>query len=76
MRQNKEFSLIVSKKEEPQEMFYHCVQHPGCRMLRLADGLRCQICGGTEVATRTVFTFNNPSSLSTQELRQTKEVNN
>jgi hypothetical protein len=56
MRQDKEPTVIFTKKYEQSELFFHCEQHPGCRMLRLADGLRCQICGGTNVAIRTVQT--------------------
>jgi hypothetical protein len=59
---NKEPTIIFSKKYEEPELYLHCKEHPGCRMVRLADGLRCQICGGTNVATRTAITFNNPSA--------------
>ena len=71
MRQNKEPTVIFSKKYEEPEQWYHCKYHPGCLMYRMSDGsLRCQICGGVEIATMTVFTFNNPSVSSTQALGQ------
>ena len=60
MRQNKEITVIPWKKEEPEQLHFHCAQHPGCRMVRMAPGLRCQICGSPNVATRTVITLNNP----------------
>ena len=62
MRQNKEPTIMFIKKYEGPEQQYHCKEHPGCRMKRLADGLRCQICGGTNVATKTMITLNNPST--------------
>jgi hypothetical protein len=62
MRQNKEITLILWKKYEEPEQRYKCAQHPGCLMYRMSDGLRCQICGGVEVATKTVITLNNPST--------------
>jgi hypothetical protein len=75
MRHDKIPTVIFTKKEEPQEMVYHCKYHPGCRMVRMSTGLRCQICGNNEIATRTTFTFmKEPVSLSTQELGQ-KDVN-
>ena len=77
MRQNKIPTVIFTKKEEPQEMVYHCKYHFGCRMVRLDDGsIRCQICGSPEIAVRTVmtFTFNNPSSLE-RSRHSNKEVN-
>lgn len=62
MRQNKPFSVITYTKDKEPEQQYHCKYHTGCRMVRIATGLHCQICGGTEIATKTVFTFNNPSA--------------
>lgn len=59
MRQNKEPTVIFTKKYEASELHFHCAQHPGCRMIRLADGLRCQICGGVNVATKKVLTVEN-----------------
>ena len=54
MRQNKEFSIIALKKYEEPELHLHCAQHPGCRMVRMATGLRCQICGGVNIVTRNI----------------------
>ena len=72
MRQDKEPTVIFSKKYEEPEQQYHCAQHPGCRMIRLADGLRCQICGSPQIAIRTIM-LNDPSkSSSTQALKQKK----
>jgi hypothetical protein len=62
MRQDKKPTVIFSKKYEEPELYFHCKQHTGCRMIRMADGLRCQICGGVEVAIRTII-LNDPSSL-------------
>jgi len=57
MRQNKEPTVIFTKKEEPQEMVYHCKYHFGSRMHYMSDGtLRCQICGSPVIATKTVMT--------------------
>ena len=68
MRQNKDFSVIAFKKYEEPEQQYHCKDHPGCRMIRLADGLRCQICGSPYVATRTVMTIENKVETYTKEI--------
>ena len=63
MRQNKEPTVIFTKKYEQEELFLHCKFHRASRMYRMSDGSnRCQICGGVDVATRTVYTT-NPSSL-------------
>ena len=62
MRRDKIPTVMFPKKYEEPEQRYHCKYQIGCRMIRLADGLRCIFCGGTEIATRTVFTFNNPSA--------------
>jgi hypothetical protein len=76
MRRNKEISIITYTKLPEPELHLHCKIHRACRMIRLADGLRCQICGGGEVATKTVFTFmKEPVSLGTQALGQ-EGVNN
>jgi hypothetical protein len=62
MRHDKIPTVIFTKKEEAQEMVYHCKYHPGCRSVRLPDGsLRCQICGSPEIRVRTII-LNNPSS--------------
>jgi len=55
-----EFSIITWKKKEEPKPIFHCTIHR-CRMIRLADGLRCPICGGVKVATKTVYTH-NPSA--------------
>jgi hypothetical protein len=57
LRQNKEPTIIFSKKIEEPELYYHCKYHPGCRKVRVSDGLRCQICGGVEVATMIKMTI-------------------
>jgi len=59
MRQNKEPTVLFTKKYEEPELYFHCKYHPGCRMVRMATGLRCQICGGNEVAVKTVDTVEN-----------------
>lgn len=62
MRHNKEPTIIFSKKYEEPELHFHCAQHLGCRMVRMSDGPRCQICGSPDIAIRKVITFNNPST--------------
>lgn len=57
MRQNKEPTVIFSKKYEEPELHLHCKIHRASRMIRLFDGLRCSFCGGTEIATKTVMTI-------------------
>ena len=59
MRQNKEPIVLFTKKVEEREQRSHCKFHPGCRMVRMATGLRCQICGSNEVAVRIVDTVEN-----------------
>jgi hypothetical protein len=49
---NKEISIITWKKAQEPEQRYHCSQHPGSLMYLMSDGLRCQICGGVEIATK------------------------
>jgi hypothetical protein len=67
MRHNKTPTVIFTKKYEEPEQRYHCKYHPGCRSIRMSTGLRCQICGSPEIATRKVMTFNNPPSLKQVE---------
>jgi hypothetical protein len=52
----RKMSVIGLKKQKPKERFYHCSVHTSSRMVRMADGLRCPICGSPDVAIRIVDT--------------------
>jgi hypothetical protein len=65
MRQNKPFTIIPWKKQEEPVLKLHCKFDRGSEMVRLPDGsLRCPLCGGVKVATRTKFTFMKEPSQS------------
>ena len=62
MIRSREITVIPWKKDEPEQLRFHCKIH-GCRLLGIpGKGYWCQMgCGPTYGKTRTVFTFNNPS---------------
>ena len=64
MTRNRAITVIPwTKKEEP-VLNLHCALHRSNRIIRLDDGsLRCSFCGSPFVATKTVFTFNNPITI-------------
>jgi hypothetical protein len=75
MRRDKIPTVMFTKKYEEPEQQYHCKYHPGCRMVRIATGLHCQICGGVEVAIRTII-LNDPSSLRLKDSNKQRSDTN
>ena len=67
---NKPFTIITYKKYEEPKQHFNCRIH-GSRLLEISGkGLWCtEGCGPTILATRTVFTLNNPSNLKQKKRR-------